>query len=502
MPDIRYVCLSDMHLGEEDSLLTNLKVASPELDHSAPSPVMKLLVECLRELISKNQSHQKPTLILNGDILEMALTTDNQAAMCFDRFIELIMPQGDELFKNIIFIPGNHDHHLWESARETQYANYISKITPEDIKSGTKQLDPPWHTTNIFVEDDPNPVTAFFLTRLIKRFPHLSDTTIQTAYPNFGLLNSDGKRCVLFHHGHFVESIYQLMSTLKVLIFPNRQMPKDIWHIEDENFAWIDFFWSTMGRSGEAGQDIEIIYEKMQNSKEFKKLLSNMVDGIAKKYDLPGWDFLTAKAIKGLLDLAVDKISKAERAETSRLLSHDAEKGLWTYMNGPLQGQVLNEIMKRKDMPLQGQILNELRKKKNIKEMFTNVTFVFGHTHKPFEEDMNFKEYQNWTNVYNTGGWVVETEKPEPLHGGAVVLIDEALNATSIRMYNESDHLDKYSVSVKEAIHPGDNNNPFHAYIQSLINPNQQPWKDFSDAVARAVSVRAQNLKSRILERA
>lgn len=54
MPDIRYVCLSDMHLGEEDSLLTNLKVASPELDHSAPSPVMKLLVECLRELISKN----------------------------------------------------------------------------------------------------------------------------------------------------------------------------------------------------------------------------------------------------------------------------------------------------------------------------------------------------------------------------------------------------------------------------------------------------------------
>lgn len=37
MPDIRYVCISDMHLGEEDSLLTNLKVASTETDPREPS---------------------------------------------------------------------------------------------------------------------------------------------------------------------------------------------------------------------------------------------------------------------------------------------------------------------------------------------------------------------------------------------------------------------------------------------------------------------------------
>ena len=55
MPDIRYVCLSDMHLGEEDSLFTNLKTASPETDPAKPSPVMIHLVGCLRELISKNK---------------------------------------------------------------------------------------------------------------------------------------------------------------------------------------------------------------------------------------------------------------------------------------------------------------------------------------------------------------------------------------------------------------------------------------------------------------
>src|SRR3972149_1096449 len=119
MPDIRYVCLSDMHLGEEDSLLTNLKTDSPEIDPTQPSQVMKQLIECLRYIISQNENKgEKPTLILNGDIPELALTTDNQAAMVFERFIELIMPPREELFGRIIYIPGNHDHHLWEIARE------------------------------------------------------------------------------------------------------------------------------------------------------------------------------------------------------------------------------------------------------------------------------------------------------------------------------------------------------------------------------------------------
>ena len=78
MSDIRYVCLSDLHLGEEDSLLTNLQTASTKTDPSKPSPVMKALVACLESLISKNEHQEKkPTLILNGDILELALTTTN-----------------------------------------------------------------------------------------------------------------------------------------------------------------------------------------------------------------------------------------------------------------------------------------------------------------------------------------------------------------------------------------------------------------------------------------
>lgn len=240
MNDISYVCLSDMHLGEEDSLLTNLKTASIKTDPYQASPVMKQLEKCLRHLIKNNERPEKPVLILNGDILEMALTTTNEAAMGFERFIELVIPEGDELFEKIIYIPGNHDHHLWETAREIQYANYIKNKEPRQY------LDKPWHTTEMFFKDDTPRVPSYFLTNLIQRYDHLGKKgfKIHVAYPNFGLFNEKRQRCVIFHHGHYIESLYYLMSTLKGMIFPDQEKASGVREIEAENFAWIDFFWS------------------------------------------------------------------------------------------------------------------------------------------------------------------------------------------------------------------------------------------------------------------
>lgn len=475
MADIRYVCLSDTHLGEEDSLLTNLKTASTDTDPAQPSPVMVHLVKCLRYLISKNANDKKPTLILNGDILELALSTTNEAAMVFERFIELIMAPRKELFEKIIYIPGNHDHHLWESARETQYANYITGLKPG------KDLPVPWHTTNMFVENDPNPVPSYFLTKLVKRYRNLKDFVITIAYPNFGLFKEDGQKCVIFHHGHFIEPVYQLMSTLRNLIFADREKPRHIWDIEAENFAWIDFFWSTMGRSGEAGRDIELIYEKMQDRDQFKELLYNLADNLARKYDLPGWgDMMEAQILKWVFSGMVDRVVGTERTQTDRPLSKEAERGLWSYMNGPLKDQILIE-----------------RKEK----MARDVTFVFGHTHKPFQEDINFKGYPEWVNIYNTGGWVVESVEPQRIHGGAVVLVDEDLNSVSLRMYNEDEDAGRYSVEVEEATHASEERNPFYHRMSKLVKASEDPWKTFSAITARSVRVRAQNLRARINER-
>jgi len=283
MAYIAYVCLSDMHFGEEDSLLTNLRVGSSKIDTSQPSAVLKQLVKCLKFLILRNRGKKKPKLILNGDILELALCSTKEAAMAFERFIELTMKKDKELFDSkIIYIPGNHDHHLWETAREGQYVNHLGK-------SKKKQLDAPWQVTNMFVAKGRGAVPSNFLTTLVqRRFP---EVVIEIAYPNLGLLNQDASRCIVFHHGHFLDPLYRLMTTLRTLAFPKRREPLAIWDIEAENFAWIDFFWSTLGRSGEAGIAIERVYEKMHDPKQFNKFL---VTGHRQKgvYSFRNWDNL------------------------------------------------------------------------------------------------------------------------------------------------------------------------------------------------------------------
>ena len=473
MPDIRYVCLSDTHFGAETSLLTNLQTASSDTDPTRPSPVLEKLVECLRYLIDSNDPKtNKPTLVLNGDILELALTTNNEAAMAFERFIELIAPDENRiLFDRIVYIPGNHDHHLWETARETQYAEYLKA----QVKWG-ETISIPWHATNIFT----NPVPSYFLNRVVQRWPAMENLNIETAYPNFGIKSPDRRRGVIFHHGHFIEPIYLLMSTLKTMLFPHRPMPIEAWDFEAENFAWIDFFWSALGRSGEVGKGVAIIYEKLQDEGQTRKLLAKLAKGLAERYDLPGWgDRMEAKFLEWAFQAIAEQVRGLERRrDTGRLfLSDDAEKGLWAYLEGPLSLQIRREC--QNTMP-------------------AKITFVFGHTHKPFEEDMNFAGYPEWTDVYNSGGWVVDTVQPQPLHGGAVILVDENLNAASLRFYNESANLLDYTVTVGEARHPGEPMGPLFERLSDLVRENPELFQSFSDVVAREVHIRAQNIRARI----
>ncbi len=473
MPDIRYVCMSDMHLGAQNSLLTNLEPNNKKSNTSVASPVLKGLVECLKELISQNQNGAKPTLILGGDILELALTTDNQAAMAFERFIELIWPvnEADQLFEDIFFIPGNHDHHLWETARETQYVNYL-----KERKKPGEFLEIPWHATSMF---EPRPVPSTFLNGIIHRYPHLEKKDIGTIYPNLALLSQDERRCVIVTHGHFMESMYLLMSRMRGLMFPDSPKPELTWDYESENFAWIDFFWSTMGRSGSVGPDVEIIYDKLQDKSQLLKLISNLATGLSRKPNRAGWrNWLEARMLRKVLTLILFAASSAERNQPGdQALGADTVKGMELYLNGPVLKQIVVE------------------KNGNIPQ---DVSVIFGHTHKPFQVQRDFHEYQPGVNVYNTGGWVIDTVDSQQTHGGAVVLADEHLNLTSLCMYNEEASPSQYAVRVATATPPNDEPNPLHERIQGLVDASKNPWKAFSATVAAEVPRRVENLKSKI----
>lgn len=504
MPDIHYVCLSDMHLGSDSSVLTHIQSNNRTADFTQPSPVLCQLVTCLRELIGHNESKKNPILILNGDILELALSETNEAAMVFERFIELIFPQdGEPLFDyNILYNPGNHDHHIWEISRETQYTEFISSARAPV----GQPLPVPWHTTKMLFSEyeskpepeyESKPIPNYFLTNLIQRYPHLKakDATISVIYPNYALQNS--QRCVIFSHGHYVEPLYSLMSTLNSMLFPPTpeaaKKPKVIWDLEAENFAWVDFFWSSMTRSGAAGRDIALIYAKLQEEAQIEKLVETFLHSwLAQTHQFQLAKEAEEAALREVLNFLLKKLfpTNSNPGETKKgpllernkpvLLSPDALQGLHSYLEGSLLEQIRDE------------------EKKIGHTIPADITFIFGHTHKPFSQDMQFIGYPTETKVYNSGGWVVDTVKPRKVYGAAAILIDETYQTISLRLYNQEDSVAKYSVSVEESIHSGVTSSAFHDRISALVKPSSEPWKTFSKTVAEAVAIRSQVLQYKI----
>ena len=485
MPDIRYVCLSDMHLGAQNSLLTNLTPNNKSSDTSKPSPVLNALVDCLREIITQNEDKsRKPTLVLAGDILELALTTDNLAAMAFERFVELILPpaESDRLFGEILYIPGNHDHHLWETARETQYVRYL-----QTQKQGPgSELEIPYHATSMFGPAEKNfdpakaSVPSFFLNGIVQRYKHLANVEIGTLYPNLALLTDDHRRCAIFTHGHFAESMYLLMSTMRGLMFPKAEKPELTWDFEAENFAWIDFFWSTMGRSGAVGSDVEIIYDKLQSETQLRLLIDNLAAGLSNNPGRSSWkNWIERRLLKKVFNLVLFAAKNAERTQTDDYLTDDAKKGLREYVEGPVLKQI------------------KIERSGNIPR---NVAVIFGHTHKPFQDQYQFDGYEPGVNVYNTGGWVIDSVDRHEKVGGAVVLADENLDLASLRMFNEAGDATAYSVSVQTATRSDDARNPFYDRLLGLVDATKNPWKIFSEITATEIPRRVENLKSKIAQ--
>lgn len=465
MPNIRYVCLSDLHLGEEDSLLTDPK------DCSRHSPVLSCLAESLAEILRHNQPDApKPWLILAGDVIELALCPSEQALTTFEQFLGKVMPPHSELFGEIVYLPGNHDHHMWQAAREEQYSNYLGRLAPGE------PMKPPWDTTKVVMDfAGKDRLVNGLATATARRLHHLRERgfEIVTAYPNFGV--RDGSRAVVFHHGHFIEPAYRFFSTLACLFFPEQTLPQDVYTLEKENCSWIDFFWSTLGSCGRIGADIESIYEATADERSLHRLTDTLAHSIASEYPVPKWapPFLREWVLQAAFQQAARSVAAGlERRQTDgeAPLSPQAAEGLRWYVEQPLRRQFEQETG-------------------SVPE---SVAFVLGHTHKPFVD------CRNGTRILNTGGWVVDSPQPQPLHGAAAILVGEDLSAVSVRWYNEG----SYDVRVEEPVAAGAEHSPLYHQISAILGAQTQPWKWFGETARTEVKSRSVNLAARLQQRA
>ena len=467
MPDVRYVCLSDLHFGARGSILTGLEHAD-EVDIDDPSPVLVGLLDALGTLIDANESHEPPTLVLVGDVLEFALMSASVAGMVFDEFVAQAFAPGNRRFASTIYyLPGNHDHHLWEQLRERREALRIGRTRPG------VPLEPEPHASPLGGYDD-DATADQLLAMLIQRRPGCEDIQVVTAYPNLGLRAEDGNRVAVFHHGHFVEGIYRLVSAVKRVVFPDESPGADVHAWESENHAWIDFFWSTLGQSGAAGADITRIYEMLARPDATDVLIERLGDAVGDRIRAEGGLVHRGGAwvVETLFRQVAHFGADRERNQTSVPLTSAGLSGLWEYLDDPVRRQLEHEF---------GDVPDEL-------------VFVFGHTHKPFERIISSAASREPVQVLNTGGWVVDSVADDSVQGAAVVLLDERLEAVSVRCYQEGST--DTQVRVRTAGVPG----PFAARVTALVDAHEREWDRLNAAAAVLVHERHQVLDLSIEE--
>ena len=187
--------------------------------------------------------------------------------------------------------------------------------------------------------------------------------------------------------------------------------------MEAENFAWIDFFWGTLGRSGAVGSDIGLIYADLTSPADLDVLAANLARGLVDHGHGARWLRRAELAVTtALTRREVNHLAASERGSPDVTLSGKGRTGVRAYLEGPLLQQIIDELGSAP----------------------TDVGFVFGHTHKPFVEDWRLTGYPAPVKMVNTGGWVVDSAQPALTQGGVAVLIDDELNSASLQLYRQS----------------------------------------------------------------
>jgi Calcineurin-like phosphoesterase len=464
MADIRFVIVSDLHFGAQNSVLTPLIEARPtagstgfSVDEEAVSPLLEGLIEGIRQL-SEHQS-RPPTLVLAGDILDLALSPDRPSSNVFSRFANIAFGRGTPVFDSVVYyVPGNHDHHLWETAREAQFVAQLLNVPPGH------ELGAPCHVTRLSPDDESPQISSAWLANLVQRESGGAPTEVRVAYPNMALVDPRSERALVISHGHFTESIYTLMSQLKDVLYPGQRPGRfdDIVLWEQENFAWIDFLWSTLGRSGQVGTDLGLIYADLATPADMDSLAANLTKAVLARGVGPNLlHRLEGGIVTAIVKHEINHTARSERGTTSVTLSTKGQAGLRTYLEGPVRKQLQTEFGRPR-----------------------NVSFVYGHTHKPFVDRFTVAGFESPVRVFNTGGWVVDTAEPAPVQGGVVVLVDDELEVAPLQVYRQSAGPSPVPVQILGVPEGDGPPSPFRTELAAQLDPKAEPWATITAAAS------------------
>ncbi len=406
---IRHVVLSDCHLGARDSLLTHVHGSGEIAD--GPSHVLTAFANGMRETLA---GAPRPQLVLLGDALDLGLSPFGDVSKSFLQLLDAFFPKdGEDLFdREIIYVAGNHDHHLWRMAQDNGFLSALEGgEIPGDLQSVSNIFGTPSRRCRL-------------MESLFAHRPHLADASVKIAYPNWGIADSANSRAVVMHHGHYLDGMYRALSNMRGFLEDGSPLPATMQQLEQENGPWIDFLWSDLGSAGDIGNEAGSLYATMLSagaSHDFAESLARRITGglhaklgINPKMPLK-YGVTLDNLIRAAIDLTAGRGAERQRDGYGHVLGEAEIDDLGWYLGTPMAHQMRQELS---DMPRE-------------------LSFIFGHTHKPFQDELKVDGYPVPVGIFNTGGWVLDEPTLMPVQGCAAMLVSDDLEVASLRLFND-----------------------------------------------------------------
>jgi hypothetical protein len=403
--------VSDLHLGEASSVLHyGRRFAKGE------HPLVNTLVASIRrEAIAGSI----PFLILAGDVLDFSLAPVQDALGDFRLFLEDV----HELFDSIVYIPGNHDHHIWRTLQEQVLVVNRIRERAEIGEFPQEQIGTIADGTIVLngVDSTKQLGARTFLNDLLP--PGAKQKHFAVTYPNLFLKFEQPERDILITHGHFFEVAWTLVSDIFKRSLNLTTMNYQI--LERINSPVTEFGWYGLGQAGRLSHFIEELYTELKNSEEEKLSLA--------LYDLEAyldevWTFRPSRR-KGFCS-GIRELFSGLGANIQEELS---DYGL-RLMTRLIKRFIVSQVEERRPYtggsPLRHcpHILDDAGKTARIQRYlsyslgrrygFKPHRLIFGHTHIPIRRGsitmaVNGRRWD--IAAFNTGGWVVDSTAPEEI---------------------------------------------------------------------------------------
>jgi UDP-2,3-diacylglucosamine pyrophosphatase LpxH len=229
--------MSDIHLGEDGCLFNDKNI----------------LNEFKNNISLEAKCGTVDELIILGDLFDLSLASYEKVYEKAGEFFKEI--EEIENLNNIVFVPGNHDHHMWTSIIEDE--QIIKKIKNGNIPAKNLQR------VDLTYGEKENTFLSGFLKGSSKK--------LLVTYPN--LFRDAGGILYFMHHGHLLDRIFTPANTVI--------KPESLQELEAFNASWIEGIWYHLGQAERLGEMVNKGYKEFLGMK-------TIIENYLEKFQIKG----------------------------------------------------------------------------------------------------------------------------------------------------------------------------------------------------------------------